>query len=266
MWEQGATRTPADARHHQKKFIKLLKDACGRFNLWDVFNDFLYAMAAALSNPIDKEHFQEREENYLKIMQRYLKRERLLFPQMAAELVESLQACAESGHYEDILGQTFHELELHNKWKGQFFTPQSISDMMGLVAYNEDVIEQSVAKVGYATVYEPCCGSGANLIGFLNAYHEKAGRAANHSNRLMFVAQDLDPRCCWMCYIQLALYGIPAVVEQRNTLTMKLFDTWYTPAYVLGGWELKERWRRLVLQMRSLEKSEAEQMGTQRNL
>ena len=70
MWEQGATRTPADARHHQKKFIKLLKDACGRFNLWDVFNDFLYAMAAALSNPIAKEHFQEREENHLKIMQR----------------------------------------------------------------------------------------------------------------------------------------------------------------------------------------------------
>ncbi len=30
----------------------------------------------------------------------------------------------------DILGSVFHELELHNKWTGQFFTPFHLCQMM----------------------------------------------------------------------------------------------------------------------------------------
>lgn len=43
-----------------------------------------------------------------------------------------------------------------------------------------------------------------------------------------FVAQDIDIRRVWMAYIQLSLYGIPAMVIHGNTLTMEEWDRWYT--------------------------------------
>ena len=33
----------------------------------------------------------------------------------------------------------------------------------------------------------------------------------------------------YMAYIQLSLYGIPAMVIHGNTLTMEEWDRWYTP-------------------------------------
>lgn len=43
-----------------------------------------------------------------------------------------------------------------------------------------------------------------------------------------------------MCYIQLALWGIPAKVTIGNTLTMQFSRTMLTPMYHLGGWAFKE--------------------------
>ena len=47
--------------------------------------------------------------------------------------------------------------------------------------------------------------------------------------KTLLVAQDIDIRCVWMAYIQLSLYGIPAVVIHGNTLTMETWSQWYTP-------------------------------------
>ena len=52
---------------------------------------------------------------------------------------------------------------------------------------------------------------------------------------------DLDFKCTCMAYIQLSLYGIPAVVEHANTLTCEVFSRWYTPVYLWNGWLLRER-------------------------
>ena len=48
-------------------------------------------------------------------------------------------------------------------------------------------------------------------------------------HKSFFVAQDIDIRCVWMAYIQLSLYGIPAVVIHGDTLAMKEWSRWYTP-------------------------------------
>ena len=48
-------------------------------------------------------------------------------------------------------------------------------------------------------------------------------------HKSFFVAQDIDIRCVWMAYIQLSLYGIPAVVIHGNTMNMEEWDRWYTP-------------------------------------
>ena len=43
-----------------------------------------------------------------------------------------------------------------------------------------------------------------------------------------------------MAYLNLSLYGIPAVVIRGNTITVEEYDRWYTPTYLLGRWIWKE--------------------------
>ena len=88
-----------------------------------------------------------------------------LFPQMAGELTLALDDGAHAGHFEDVLGQTFHDLGVENKWKGQFFTPINLSDLMAELSFDE--------KNGFAKVYEPACGAGSTILGFANAHMMK---------------------------------------------------------------------------------------------
>jgi type I restriction-modification system DNA methylase subunit len=51
----------------------------------------------------------------------------------------------------DLLGRLFHELELGNKWTGQFFTPDSVCRMMAAMTFGEEhkeLIAQSAASAG----------------------------------------------------------------------------------------------------------------------
>ena len=63
-----------------------------------------------------------------------------------------------------------------------------------------------------------------------------ARRGINPSEQLVIQASDLDISCVQMTYIQLALYGVPAVVIRGDVLTLQEYDRWYTPAYLLGKW------------------------------
>lgn len=123
---------------------------------------------------------------------------------------------------QDILGDIYHELRLNNEWNGQFFTPNHICRLMAQLA-NVDVPED---KEGPITINEPACGSGTMVIGAVWAMQRKG---IDYRRKSFFVAQDIDIRCVWMAYIQLSLYGIPAVVIHGNTLTMETWSQWYTP-------------------------------------
>ena len=225
---------------HREKLIKLLLDAGSRYDLWRVFSDFLDMTAIAISNSVDWPQRKAREERYLTIMKRYDKDTRMLFPQMVAELTMALQRCAENGSYQDTLGQTFHELGVQNKWKGQFFTPQSVSDLMAEMSFGSLAdFDRRVKKQGYVDVYEPACGAGSTILGFLNAYRKF--KPDGGFNEFVVHAGDVDARCVHMCYIQLSLYGVAAIVEQRNALSMELAGgIWYTPMYIINGWGWRE--------------------------
>lgn len=47
---------------------------------------------------------------------------------------------------------------------------------------------------------------------------ELKSKGVNYQDELEVVAQDLDWNCVYMCYIQLSLLGISAVVVQGDTL------------------------------------------------
>ena len=151
-------------------------------------------------------------------------------------ITKALQHEWERCGFNDVLGVLYHELELHNKYKGQFFTPQHICNMMGKIVFDED--DKSILDKGYISALEPGCGSGAMILGFAQALTDSG---YNHSQQLYVSAVDIDLKCVYMCFIQLSLYGIPAVVTHGNSLTLEKWSNWYTPAYVFGGWRWKRR-------------------------
>lgn len=89
------------------------------------------------------------------------------------------------------------------------------------------------AEEKVVTLNEPSCGSGSMILAYAEMM-QKHGR--NYCSELVVLAQDLDIHCVLMTYIQLSLYGIPAVVLHGNTITTEEFDRWYTPIYILDRW------------------------------
>lgn len=232
-------------KNHRKEFIKLLEKVAYGHSQWNVFSDFLQLSALSLSNSSDVYHimngektWNEREENYLQIVNKYNEQERKLFPQMLAELVFELEDACES-RYVDVLGEIFHEMNFHDKWKGQFFTPQSVSDMMGAMVIDDSAVKAKINERGFITINEPCCGAGSIILGAMNAMKELN---LNPCKQALIYATDIDLRCVCMCYIQLSLYGVPAVVMQKDALSDKVYNApFFTPVYVLDGWSLKSR-------------------------
>lgn len=218
---------------HRKELVGLINQLGQKHGVYQVFNDFLEMTSIAISNAVDKAQYEERESAYHEIISRYEKIEIDKFPDMFVHLTEELEKYAE--HPTDVLGEVFHELELHNKYVGRFFTPQHISDFMGAVTLGEN--DLTIKEKGYLTLCEPCVGGGAMVLGFANAMKDNG----YHFQKQMVVsATDIDLKCVHMSYIQLSLYGIPAVVTHGNTLTLEKWSNWYTPSYVFGNWSLRQ--------------------------
>lgn len=220
-----------------KPLVRLIEQAAQRHSIWQVFSDFLEMSAISISSPVDPVHWEEREKRYMETIKRYSREELDLFPQMFEGLVEALEQCTQEGRLDDILGKVFHELELHNKYKGQFFTPMSVCDMMGMISADGTDIAHALEKQGYFTVCEPCVGSGAMILGMVNAL-SKMG--VNYCQQMVVTGVDIDLKCVHMAYLQLSLYGIPAVVIHGNSLTCEEWSRWYTPVYVTQNWVFRQ--------------------------
>ena len=128
------------------------------------------------------------------------------------ELVEEIRALAQSQGLNTVF-TNFLEI-----------TATSIAAQMDLE--NAAERDKSGDKEGPVTINEPACGSGTMIIGTVWAMKRKN---FDFQRKSFFVAQDIDIRCVWMAYIQLSLYGIPAVVIHGNTLSMEEWSRWYTP-------------------------------------
>ena len=225
------SRPPPD---HQKELLKLFGSLAYRHSAWQVFVDFAEAAAISLSNAVDWAQRDPREERYMALVKRYKPDELAIFPKMLGEVVLALEE-----EPVDVLGRTFHDLELHNKWSGQFFSPYPLCRMMAKMTLgDEEDIRARIASRGFVTAQEPCCGSGAMVIALA---HEMRELGINHQQHLHVTAVDVDPKCVHMAYVQFALLHIPAVIIHGNTLSLEEFGRWYTPAHIMDGWTWKLR-------------------------
>lgn len=225
-------------RMHEKEFLSTFRQLLSeRSRPWDIWKDFIIMSACALSNPVDKTHYEEREKRYLDIIQKYEPRKQVLFSELFAHMVMALEEDPE----QDFLGKMYMDLNLGYDELKQVFTPYHVCQLMADITIG-DIVSQ-VEKQGYITIDDPCCGAGANLIAAIHTARHKLEKAGlNYQNHLLVTGQDIEEVVALMCYIQLSLLGVAGFVKVGNTITepMSPSDTtenyWFTPMYFNDVW------------------------------
>lgn len=229
-------RTRTDA---EKEFVKIFSQMSNEHQSWKVWSDFCYMAAAAISNSVDKVSAPGREKQYLQTIKKYRKPYQENFSKLLAIVVEALERDPD----QDFLGELFMALELGNHWKGQSFTPYSVTRMMAAMNVGDE-LQEKIKHDGYISVSDPACGAGATLMAFAN---ECMRQKINYQQHVIFAAQDIDETAALMCYIQLSLLGCPGYVTIDDTLAHPqtgdpLFiqpadNVWLTPFYFSQVWQ-----------------------------
>lgn len=209
-----------------KDFIlNTIKNLGQKYGTNNVFNDIVICCAYSFANCID---FKEKRENeYIRIINKYSEEERKLFPKVVAALINEYEKTEEPI---DILGDIYEKLNLIKKGQAQFFTPLNISKMMADIIINGDSNIKDNKDKNYISISDPTCGSGRNIY---TAY-SKLLHDGIKNNDIYLEGADIDLVCCCMTYIQLSLMGANAVVYHQNSLTMDVYDTFYTISYYLN--------------------------------
>lgn len=220
------------SNHHLKSIVKLFESCRYRHDLYTIFSDWCSCAAISLSNAMDIVQREKREARYMEIIGRHERSVVETFPKILGEVVMALETAPQ-----DILGATFHALELHNNARGQFFTPYALCQAMAKMTIGtaEDV-QKTMGERGFITAQEPAVGAGATIIALAEAIKDLG---INYQQHLHVTAIDIDPRAVHMAYIQFSLLHIPAHVIVGDTLRMEFREDWYTPAHIMGFWSGK---------------------------
>lgn len=254
-----------------QRFINGFRKLSAQRNNYQTWDDVISLFAITLANQSSlwykddkklKAVWEERENEYLRIINKYDKKEQRLFPQMFALLVDEFAENPE----QDLLGSIYMQLEIGSKNLGQFFTPYDICKMMSSITFDKKSIAKQVHTKGYVSINDCACGGGATLIAAA-AECSRLFKKLNYQNHCFFVAQDIDKTSALMCYIQLSLIGVAGYVVIGNTLTdpyaSKIFndypqDVFFTPVYFDSVWTMRRLFHGLDIMMCKKE-SEAKQ-------
>lgn len=213
--------------------LKLLDKGTYKVGRHEFLSDLFEMAAIAISNKFDFRQAEEREKTYLSLINKYDKDMQQLIVQTFAEIYRLLSnQYNPSIGFADYLGEIYMRSETSSSKSGQFFTPYCVSKLCAKCVINENAIKEAMEQDKIITLHEPTCGSGGMIIAvadvLYNDYH------FNISRNLLVECGDIDKRCVRMSYLQLSLAGIPAVIFQRDGLTLETWERWETPAYVMN--------------------------------
>ena len=185
--------------------------------------------AIALANTCDLRCRDTREEQYNAIVQKYDEKTVQQFAVLTAITMTALLENPE----QDFLGTVYHNLGLSKSQAGQFFTPYNVGQMMARMSMPDSFV---LDKSRIWRVNDPCCGAGCLLLAGYNAMREQLESTdPDWDKYVLFVAQDIDPLACKMCYIQMCCIGVPGVVVAGNSLFPDAerapTDFWFTHKY-----------------------------------
>ena len=197
-----------------------------------VFYDFveMFAMEIAIGVGIEAE---KRIETFKRTASKYKEEELKHYQGFKTEIMnEFIKNNGEEIIFQDVLGVLFHELELQNHYKGQFFTPYNVSLTMSKLSLGINGYLNNLENEDFIELGEPAAGAGGMAIASCQIASESN---INYAAKMIWRLQDLDLMCVYMSYIQLNLIGAAAVVRHMDTLAMERFDTFYTLAYIVNN-------------------------------
>lgn len=214
-----------------KPFLRLFDETARYKHRQEVFRDFVTVSAISMHNSVTPS--SKLEEEYLRIIKQYKPDDVDRLAQLLALLVEALDVAPR-----DVLGRIYMDLELGNTRQGQFFTPDSISQLMARIQL--DQIEEHLAVHDHVSISEPACGAGGMILSVVDHLLSKR---IDPAKRIYVQAIDIDRTAALMCYTQLSLWNVPAEIIVGDCLRLDYRETWMTPAYHLNGWKfrLKDR-------------------------
>ena len=221
-------RTPhgaGDEGAQYKSFIDTFNGIAHHRHRYEVFKDFVTMAAISLHNAVRKS--AHLEDEYLAVAKRYTREELEAFSTLLGILVNLLEPTPQ-----DILGELFMALNLGNERTGQFFTPNPISLLMAQI----NLAAQSSEDRAFVKLCEPACGAGGMVLAFARCLIDSG---KNPAQAMWARCQDIDRLAALMCFIQLSLWNIPAVVVVGDTLANEEREVFYTPAHYLGFWDVK---------------------------
>ena len=222
---------------YKKQFLKIFESLARSHGRHRVFDDFVSLVSIELSQTARSTFGLEKDEQdekcYMDIVKRYSPDEiRGPFVELFVATILGLEH--EKG---DWLGCIYEELELGNDALGQFFTPYHVSKLMGnMICGDKTMLQAEIDRKGFVTLTEPACGSGGMVLAFAESFREAGFDSAT---QLFAVAQDISSTAACMCHIQLSLYGIPAVVLNKNMFQAEIVWARYTPVYYWMDWPYK---------------------------
>ena len=205
---------------------------------WDVWENLISVIACTLSNPLetDRSVWEKREKEFETCRDNIGDIEKVL------EITTLLFDAALEEPYRDFLGEIYMELGLGDHWKGQYFTPGNVADMMAMITMSGEDLQEQIADHGIISVADPCCGSGVNLLAGAKVLQQRGICQTS----ALFVGQDIDRIVAQMCYIQLSINKLVGYVCVANTLTNPIVyddngtllpqpgqEFWFTPMYRL---------------------------------
>nr|DAI26835.1 MAG TPA: type I restriction-modification system methyltransferase [Caudoviricetes sp.] len=193
---------------YKSEIVKKIHEMAKYYSAHQVFRDWIEVYALSIANCCEPEGtpvFEKREQQYLSTINKYKKEEIDGFADLGGMLTLALEK-----DMSDILGSVYMGIGTGNKATGQFFTPDSISQ---LTAKMMDVEIVSIKEP--IRLHEPACGSSGMIIAYARALRDKD---INYQRQLDIEASDIDFACVYMSYIQLSLLGIKAVVVRQDSL------------------------------------------------
>ena len=194
-------------------------------NPWSVFSDFIQMSAAAMASRVCGDFEQE----FNAMSSRYNKAHMTKMSEMLAILAGIADEYVVQGKFIDVCGRVYHLINMHNSKTGQFFTPQHIADLTA-GCITRGWLEESIKTIGMVHMHEPAAGGGAMIL----AAATRMFSLGYDPRRYLFVeAGDIDKTCVSMNYVQLMLYGIPAIVVHGDALSKeKPWGVLTTMAYI----------------------------------
>ena len=171
------------------------------------------------------EAFLGDSRSYLKWQQQRLQAKPKLAT-LAMVWLNDVSQAMDRGQWLDVFGMLYEDMYLtagKASKTGQFFTPQSVSNLMSSII-GSGKNEATSAKIEGTTVNDCAAGSGRLLL----AHFIEASKLDHSAGRTFhYIAQDSDPLVCKMCALNMMVHGMNGRVICQDTLAMSTPSTEY---------------------------------------